>query len=965
MKKTAFIILSLILTFGVVSRTQALEQGSSREHLLMDFGWRFALGHPYDPDKDFGFGTGYFSYFAKAGYGDGPADPHFDDRAWRLVNLPHDWAVEQPFDEKGSYSHGFKAIGRAFPEASVGWYRKTFFIPKSDQGRRISIEFDGVYRDAAVFVNGFYMGKEESGYNNFRYDITDDLNYGRENTVVVRVDATMEEGWFYEGAGIYRHVWLTKTAPLHIDYNGTFVISEVVDDATLVTAKTTVVDDGNTKTLFEVDQEILDEQGKSVAVGRQKDLTVEPGSFEEFSLQVQVPQPKLWSIESPYLYKLVTTVKSEGEVVDRTETTFGIRTITFDPDKGMFLNGQHVELKGTSNHQDHAGVGVALPDALQYYRIKKLKEMGCNAYRCAHNPPTPELLDACDKLGMLVLVENRLMGTSPEILDRLKRMILLDRNHPCVFAWSLGNEEWAMEGNEKGAQIVPPMQDFVKRLDPTRRVTAADSGGWGKGTSTVIDLMGYNYYEHGDTDEQHKNYPNQPSMATEESDTHQTRGIYEDDKVIAHEAPTDLTPGDSSIEKVWKYYMERPYLAGLFLWTGFDYRGEETPFHFPAISSQYGVLDLCGFSKDCFDYLKAWWTDEPVLFLSPHWNWKGKEGQNILVRAFSNCEEVELFLNGKSLGKESMPVHSHLEWQVPYEPGLLSAKGYKDGKVAATAREETTGEPASVALVPDRAQIKADGEDVSVVTVEVKDNKGKLIPTARNEILFSLEGPGRIIGVGNGDPSCHEPDKYFETVSQVKIAGPKMMDGGELRERPEVEFDQDDSNWKDLFQGRADDQGKVSQDKPAVRVIRASFDLPQLDDYSEITLLPKSLVDGQAIYVNGHLITEKMKRDDTGKAFPLAKSILKKGRNVYAVVGTELLRRWDWENLNGDPGSIRTVIPAGQWKRSLFSGLAQVIVQSDKKPGSIVLKASSEGLSGVALKLESQGTALRPSVPAQ
>ena len=256
---------------------------------------------------------------------------------------------------------------------------------------------------------------------------------------------------------------------------------------------------------------------------------------------------------------------------------------------------------------------------------------------------------------MLVLVENRLMGTSPELMDRLKRQVLLDRNHPCVFAWSLGNEEWGIESNERGTQITAPMQEFVKRLDPTRRVTAADSGGWGNGTSTVIDLMGYNYFDHGSTDEQHKKYPNQPGMATEETTTHQTRGIYVDDKAACHMAPTDLDPKGASIEKVWKYYVERPYLAGLFLWTGFDYRGEESPFNFPAISSQYGVFDLCGFPKDCSDYLKAWWTDEPVLMLSPHWNWKGREGKNISVRAYSNCDEVELFLNDKSLGKKAMP----------------------------------------------------------------------------------------------------------------------------------------------------------------------------------------------------------------------------------------------------------------------------------------------------------------------
>ncbi len=940
-----------------------LMAGVLREHLLMDFGWRFALGHAYDPKKDFDHATGYFSYFAKTGYGDGPADPKFDDRPWRLLNLPHDWAVELPFDEKGGFSHGYKALGRNFPENSVGWYRKTFFIPASDKGRRISLEFDGVFRDSTVFVNGFYLGRESSGYSNFRYDITDCLNYGGNNVVAVRVDATMEEGWFYEGAGIYRHVWMTKTAPLHVDYNGTFVTSEVGEDGAEITARTTMVDDGNEKSNFEIDQEVLDSSGKSVATGRLDGLALEPGSAREFPLKIKIPKPNLWSLESPYLYKVVTTVKSGDSVVDRYETPFGIRTMTFDPDKGFFLNGKRVELKGACNHQDHAGVGAALPDGLQEFRIKRLKEFGCNAYRCSHNPPTPELLDACDRLGMLVLVENRLLGTSPELMERLKRLVLRDRNHPSVFAWSLGNEEWSVEGNVRGEQIIPPMQDLVKRLDPTRRVTAAVSGGWGNGISKVIDLMGYNYLEHGNMDEQHAGYPRQPSLATEESTTHQTRGIYDYDKANAHEGPTDRKAKGGGIEKTWKYYMERPFVSGLFLWTGFDYRGEENPFEFPAISSQYGVLDTCGFAKDCYDYLKAWWTGEPVLFLTPHWNWPGKEGKDITVWAFSNCQEVELFLNGKSLGKKTMEVNSHLEWTVPYEPGELLAKGYKGGQEAATAKEETTGDPAAISLIPDRTAIKADGEDISVVTVEAKDQHGRMIPTAGNEIFFSLEGPGKIIGVGNGDPSCHEPDRYFDAVSQVKIQGLKMLNGGGLGKRDEVAFDCDDSKWADLFQGRHDDQGFPSQEPPSVRVIRGSFDLPHLEDYDKIILYPKSLVDGQAVYVNGHLIADKIMRDDGGKAYPLSKDILRQEKNVFAVVGKELLRRKKWEDLNADAGWVRTVIPAKPWKRSLFSGLAQVIVQSDKKAGQIVLKAVSKGLSPAALKLKSQAVSLRPSVP--
>jgi beta-galactosidase len=951
-----------LVFFQFAGLVRAAQFVSPRERLLMDFGWRFALGNAVDPSKDFGFGTAFFSYLAKAGLADGPAAPGFDDRAWRTLNLPHDWAVEQPFDEKASYSHGYKAVGRAFPGSSVGWYRKTFFIPKADRGKRIGIEFDGVFRDSLAFVNGFYLGREQSGYNGFHYDLTDYLNYGGDNTVAIRVDATQEEGWFYEGAGIYRHVWLLKTGPLHVGYHGIFVSSKVEGDSAKVTVQTTLVEDGTEKADFRVEQEIWDPSGKSVARGLLEGLTLAPGETAEYPLDIEVPHPRLWSIDSPSLYKLVTTVVSEGRVVDRLETPFGIRTVRFDPNKGFFLNGKHVELKGTCNHQDHAGVGTAIPDALQVFRLKKLKEMGCNAYRCSHNPPTPELLDACDRLGMLVLVENRLMGESPEILDRVKRMILADRNHPCVFAWSLGNEEWGMEGDARGARITAAMQAFVKRLDPTRLVTAAVDSGWGKGTSNALELMGFNYFTHGDTDAYHGDHPDQPSFGSEESTTHQTRGVY-DDQTYGRMAPSDLKPDDTSIEKVWKYYEARPYLAGLFLWTGFDYRGEETPFHYPAVVSQYGIFDLCGFPKECYDYLKSWWTDKPVLYLAPPWNRKGKEGRDILVKAFSNCGEVELFLNGRSLGKKAMAPDSHLEWEVPYEPGTLSAVGYRDGKAAASFREETAGVPASVALSADRSQIGADGEDVSVVTVEAKDRQGRPVPTADNVIRFSLEGPGRIIGVGNGDPICHEPDRYFDAVSQVSITGLKMRDGGPLGKRPEVEPGFDDSAWPALFSGRVDDQGRISTDKPANRVVRGSFDLGPLDRYSEIILLPKSLVDDQSVYVNGRLIASHIKRDDKGKAYPLSKSFLKEGANTYAVVGKELLRRRVWEELNMDPGSVRTVVPAEQWKRSLFSGLAQVIVQSERKPGKIVLKAVSDGLKPAVLQLESRRVPLPPTVP--
>ncbi len=962
-----FLFLSVIGSQVFVQSLARAEQSAAaspgRERLLMDFGWRFAFGHAYDTDKDFNHATGFFSYFAKAGYGDGPASANFDDRAWRILNLPHDWAIEVPFASNGSHSHGYKAVGRKFPETSVGWYRKSFSISKSDLGRRIGVEFDGVFRDSIVWVNGHYLGHEPSGYSGFRYDITDHLNYGGNNVIAVRVDATMEEGWFYEGAGIYRHVWLTKTAPLHVAPYGTFVSSDVKGNTANVTARATVINEGMTKAKFDIIQSIVDAGGKSVATRRVKKLSLKPGDNDEFSCVIKVKKPVLWSLESPYLYKLITEVRSAGTVVDSYQTTFGIRTVRFDPNEGFFLNGKHVKLKGTNNHQDHAGVGVAVPDALQEFRIARLKEMGSNAYRCSHNPPTPELLDACDRLGMLVIDENRLMGTTPELLDQLKRLILRDRNHPSVIIWSLGNEEWAFEGNITGERIAATMQAFAKRLDPTRRTTVAISGGWGQGISRVIDVMGYNYISHGSTDEQHAKFPNQPGIGTEETTTQGTRGIYFDDRPNAHMAPLHKkgsTGGD--IEVGWKHYAARPYLAGLFYWTGFDYRGEANPFGWPQVSSQCGIIDLCGFPKDCFYYLKSCWTDETVLHVFPHWNWKGKEDQEFDVWAYSNCDEVELFLNDKSVGRKKMEKNSHLQWKVKYQPGTVLARGYKNGKEVATHSIETTGEPAAIQLTAHRAVIKADGEDVSVITVQVNDSKERCVATANNEIIFAIEGPGRIIGVGNGDPSSHEPDKYIESVSQVRIENLKMQTVDGTEDRPEVAFDFNDSNWQAFKQ--PSEYNKEAKGPAKVIVIRGVFNLQEFADDTKITLLTKSLAEGQAIYVNGHRIAQDIKRDAPGQKYTLDHAILRPGKNIYAVIGTQLAKKSQWENLNTDPGVIQVIVPIPTWKRSVFNGLAQVIVQSARQSGEVTLKASSPGLSSNVTRLQAQPTALRPAVPA-
>jgi beta-galactosidase len=668
---------SVSILFFFICVQLSVVQNTVRERINFDSDWKFAFGHPFDTNKDFGFASGYFSYIAKTGYGDGAASTAFDDRAWRKLDLPHDWAVEVPFEAKGSHSHGYKAIGRNFPENSVGWYRKTFFVDKADIGKQFFIDFEGVSRDAKVFVNGHYVGNEPSGYQSFSFNITDILNYGGDNVIAVRADVTMEEGWFYEGAGIYRHVWLRKTNAVHIPKDGTFVTSKIDNDKAIITSETRIENKTNQSVEFYLSYKVIDAAGKEKSSFKAVKSTV--GAMDEINYEdkILILNPLLWSLEDPNMYTLITQLNVNDKVVDEYRTPFGIRTIKFDPDKGFLLNGKHVKLLGTNNHQDHAGVGTAIPDELQKYRLMQLKSFGCNAYRCSHNPPTPELLDLCDQLGILVIDENRLMGTTDKDLHELKRLIDRDRNHPSVIVWSIGNEEWAIEGNEKGARMASTTQNYVKTLDNSRPATAAISGGWGDGISTAIGVMGFNYLAHGNTDEFHKEFPGKSSIGTEEGSTYATRGIYFEDKIKHYLPAYDLKPRAVwyNIEASWRYYAERDYLSGMFIWTGFDYRGEPTPYSWPSVISYFGMMDLCGFPKDNVYYLKSWWQDKPVLHILPHWNWQGKENQPVDVWVYSNCDQVELFLNGKSLGKKEMPKNSHLEWKVNYKPGTLKAIG--------------------------------------------------------------------------------------------------------------------------------------------------------------------------------------------------------------------------------------------------------------------------------------------------
>jgi beta-galactosidase len=562
---------------------------------------------------------------------------------------------------------------------------------------------------------------------------------------------------------------------------------------------------------------------------------------------------------------------------------------------------------------------------------------------------------------MLVLDENRLMGINQEHFDCLERFMKRDRNHPSVVLWSLGNEEWAIESNIKGARVGTTMQAFAQRLDSSRAFTTAISGGWDNGTGMAMQVMGYNYIVQGDIDEHHKKFPWQAGIGTEETNTVGTRGIYIADDSKAHMALT--TRENAGTEIGWKFYSARPFLSGLFYWTGFDYRGEMNPYDWPAISSQYGILDLCGFPKDIFYYLKSWWGKDPVLHIVPDWNLKGHEGAESNVSVYSNCQQVELLLNNKSLGTKEMPHYGHLEWMVNYQPGVLAARGINADKTILETRVDSSGDAAGIQLIPDRTTIKADGEDASVITVQVTDHKGLIAVNGRNQISFSLDGPGRIIGVGNGDPSSHEPDRFFETVKTSKIMNLKELAVDNLNNRPEVAAGYNDSTWNPALISRRSDDWRVYTD--TLLVIRGTFELVGLTNETEVNLFTKSIVGNQSMYVNGHLIATNIKRDAPNQAYRLDHKIIKSGRNEYAVVGQRFRKMYRWDAPNTDPGLVQTITPSPQWKRSVFNGLAQVIVQSTKQPGELLLKAASKGLRQADMRIQTHSVAMPSAVPAK
>ena len=672
-------------------------------------------------------------------------------------------------------------MGRRYPESSVGWYRHEFDIPASDAGRRIWVEFDGAFRDVLVFVNGCFIGRNDNGYAPFRFDLSDYLAYGAKNYIVVRVDASFGDGWFYEGAGIYRHVWLSKMDAVHLGKWESVVRSTMTGGDANLTLSALVQNDGKQPVNAKVSWKILDAKGATVATAEAGELAVAAGIDGSLShASAALRNPALWSVDEPNLYSAIVTVESEGKVRDAERITFGIRTALFDAEKGFFLNGQSLKIQGTCNHQDHAGVGAALPDRLQSFRLGVLREMGCNAVRTSHNMPTPEWVDACDRMGVMMMCETRQMNSSPEGLAQLETMIKRYRNSPSIIIWSIGNEEGQLQGPmaEQGARIAASMVQRCHELDPTRVVSAAVNGDNQKGDSDALDIIGFNYNLKF-PDGFHKQYPKRPVYGSETSSAISTRGEYATDPLRNTVSSYDgVVQWGETPEEWWTFYGTREWELGGFAWTGFDYRGEPTPYGWPSINSQFGIVDMCGFPKDYFYYYKAWWRKEPSLHVFPHWNWHGREGDEIPVWVYSNLEEVELLVNGASLGRQKVPHLGHVQWNVKYEPGAIEAHGYKDGKVVLTEKRETTGAAASIRLTADRTEINADGEDIAVLKVEALDKEGRPVPTANNKIAFTISGPGKLIGVGNGDPNCLESDKapkrsLFNGLAQVIIQSTK------------------------------------------------------------------------------------------------------------------------------------------------------------------------------------------------
>ncbi|MFY0601372.1 MAG: DUF4982 domain-containing protein [Cyclobacteriaceae bacterium] len=751
------------------------------------------------PDQDFND-----SWLFQKGDNEQGASPTLDDADWRTLDLPHDWAIEGPFIKGSDLRTG------GLPVHGVAWYRKHFTIGKENQGKQISIEFDGAMNNAKVWLNGAYIGERPYGYISFELDLTSNIKFGEDNVIAVQLAPEELAARWYPGAGIYRNVRLKVNNSVHVPQWGVFVTTpEVTKEKALVKIETTVKNAVSPDSEIVLETVLIDETGAKVGTVS-TEVVVEKASNKVITQTIEIPNPKLWGIETPVLYKAVTNVKLGENLSDTYESEFGIRTIEFDGDRGFILNGQLVELNGVCMHHDQGGLGTAVNYRAKERQMQIMQSMGVNALRTSHNPPSSEMLQVCDRLGIVVIVEafdEWQMGKVPNGYNKyfdewhekdLRDLIKRDRNHPSVIMWSVGNE--ILEQNkEDGWKITKSLNDICHDEDATRPTTIGFNyypAPFVNKMAYQVDIVGLNYWplEYGKTKEEN---PDMILYGSETSSQTSSRGIYHFPIEAKEQHDTHhVSSYDAIVGPPWAYLpdaefdaqAENPFSLGEFIWTGFDYLGEPTPYagkdnstnglwtlDWPSRSSYFAPVDLCGFPKDRYYLYQSQWTDKPMVHVLPHWNWEGKEGDIIPVFSYTNCEEVELFVNGKSFGKKvkgvdltEVPAEFHgfekgmykskyrLSWNVPYSAGSLKVIGYKDGKSVVEKEIKTASAPSKISLAADRTEISADGKDLSFITVRIQDESGNLCPKANNKVNFKIEGAGTLAAVDNGDQTSIE-----------------------------------------------------------------------------------------------------------------------------------------------------------------------------------------------------------------
>lgn len=728
------------------------------------------------------------------------SSPDFNDAGWRRLDLPHDWSIELPFDRNSPTGNGGGAL-----RGGLAWYRKTFTVPASAKDKFIAITFDGVYRNSEVWINDHYLGKRPYGYSSFQYDLSPYLKFGSEkNVIAVKVDNSQQpNSRWYSGSGIYRNVWLTITEKTHVAYNGTFVTTpEVNSNSASVHLEVSVNIATNVKQTVSATTTIFNKTGQAVA----KNIAAVPAMQTSVTINQNfvVAHPILWSVEKPYLYKAVTQIFSNGKLVDEYTTPFGIRSFAFDVEKGFSLNGRTMKINGVCNHHDLGCLGTAVNKSALRRQLKILKDMGVNGIRTSHNPPAPELLDLADEMGFIVMDEAFDMWKKEKTkydyhLDwdqwhkrDLEDMVQRDRNHPSVFIWSIGNEipeQWDRK-DTSGQLIAKELGDIVRSLDVSRPVTSALNDPYPENNiykSGTLDLVGYNY-DHKDFAGFHQRFPGKKFISTESVSSLATRGHYDMpsdsirrwpvrwDKEFTMGNP-DTTcsaydncsaPWGSTQEETWKEIKKYDFLSGQFIWTGFDYIGEPTPYPWPARSSYFGIVDLAGFPKDTYFMYQSEWTNKTVLHIFPHWNWKA--GDTVDVWAYyNNADEVELFLNGRSLGtKRKTGDDLHVWWRVKYEPGTLKAISTKNGKIVLAKEIRTAGAPAKIILTADQKTIDGNENELAFVKATIVDKDGNVVPGANNLIHFRATGDGFVAGTDNG---CETDLTSFKSTDRKAFNG--------------------------------------------------------------------------------------------------------------------------------------------------------------------------------------------------